>query len=517
MYMTPQQQAVWQTAAQLYPAILVRLYQAGSITQQEYSLLNQLNIQQQILTETVNTYGGMAVTQVELEGSLSRRIQSVALNIRARGNAIPAYGIGYGQAYTPMANPALGAVGAPMMQPGLVGGIPASEMTGSSRPDLNGSITNAQPTPTQNQTASVSSPAPSNTAKLPHTNKPYNFNLADGGTVAHMPTRTQVESPENQQPEFQMFGNSYQLGFSKFTVNSTEIRLTAPFTSRVAAVNDFITNNFNFLTGKFCHLLIFYRIELLPIVFTTGKDLFTKISTKYTGSTSSLTDIMTLIKGQGSHITEAFSDIILGQFNKTAAVNFVKFGSGTAQFLPKLSNLAELSQMLLDSGDVRYQSWVENATAFNRAMSTCLKAAFNRLFKNESKGYLDPSNPKERSYLLADDRTGFRFTGGDGRLAMLQKATPEFKQELQDKLNTRFAVLLEQRVLLHNLDIKSPPKDFFKRNRFTGSEEANALLGMYERYGTTELVDVNQPDQIYHPLLFGVSYDGSIVVQRALA
>lgn len=509
-----------QTAVAFVPQVLQQMLAAGQITQPEYqtvfSVLQQPDQAQKFQMSVLTTFGEMNVGQQQIYNLVMTKIQNAIRILRQNqmtASTMPMVGQGFvpGGQMMPMAGG--------MIAPQSNAGQDLSDLYGAGQANMSAAM-NPYPEQTMNQPASVSQEQQPVHATLPKrqpTGKPYDIDLSEDRIYpAPKWTKLEVKVPSQfAHKEFQTMADVWKIEYAQKQAQSAEVRLETPMASRIGAIADFTVTQPEFLEGKFAHVISYDQIVIGRMPFEQSKQMFDTCLKKYSSDMSDVLDVMKTINGSGSSFGSLLTGIILEAFNKAASVNFMRSNATNTGMIrmQQFSSFETFSRLIMDSGE--FEDWKQDEDSFKQALGICLKASFNRVFRPSMPGYLDITDPKSRILILSDERTGFRFESGvPGRLVPYANQSEELNKEIDAQITNIFPMLVEKKIILHNLDIPKFGENDFKAQWLSSSPETLVLYDLFTRHGCVELVDVNDESQLIHPFVLGVGYGNQLLIRR---
>ena len=532
----------------LIPQILNDYYNRQVININEYNTImrnfQDPNAQARIRTKVTNLYGNMQmawnILQSQAESLVNQALQTLRNSYRPQP-AYNGYGYPYGNGYNP--NP-YGYAAPPMSQPGLqfgnqpfgqpYGGVPYQQQSQSATSaDIHAvygvnaqqgaqPAVNPYPQPTQSATARATSPAtPTAVGHAPakvHTGKPYDIDLSFDDPFPDAPDWKECFKDMIAKPGAMTQMRQWVIEYEKNKVKTTESRLETPATSREGAITDLVAIDDSAVDDKFINIVSYDQMYLARMPYETSKrnvDRCVEALNKTKGI-DGVHEALKIVAGSGTEFAQFFGGLILKYFNRAASVNFVKMvDGGKIRRLNPLISLAQLDQLLTDSGTSEFEEWKADSEHFSQALSNCLKASVGVIFRPKKRCYLDIRDPKDRALILADEHLGLRCSDGTcGRLVSVMEPNETRTKEIDDYLSRIFPVMIERKLILHNIDLPKIEAHDFGLNVLTGSTEALIMYRLFAMYGNTELVDLNDPTQTRTPLLIGVSYDNQLFLRR---
>lgn len=213
---------------------------------------------------------------------------------------------------------------------------------------------------------------------------------------------------------------------------------------------------------------------------------------------------------------------LVDKFNKAASVNFVQcLDEGAILAFEPCKNLQDIANLMIDNGDETYAIWKQDKVAFSRALSACVSYSFGAFFQKNEKfdPVLNVNDETSLAILAADEGNGIRLKNGmSSRLVFSngdEKTRKEQINEFKMLANRQAAIRVKHRVAFHNLNIFDDIKKGDFNAHFPGSESAELFLrNLVDKHGNVELVNLGGEDQFEHPILIGMTYDGSIIGRR---
>ena len=219
-----------------------------------------------------------------------------------------------------------------------------------------------------------------------------------------------------------------------------------------------------------------------------------------------------------SHVIHSLVD----KFNKAASVNFVqRLEEGAILAFEPCKNLQDIANLMIDNGDETYAIWKQDKVAFSRALSACISYSFGAFFQKDEKfdPVLNVNDETSLAILAADEGNGIRLKNGmSSRLVFSngdEKTRKEQINEFKMLANRQAAIRVKHRVAFHNLNLFDDIKKGDFNAHFPGSESAELFLrNLVDKHGNVELTNLWGDDQFEHPILIGMTYDGSIIGRR---
>lgn len=213
---------------------------------------------------------------------------------------------------------------------------------------------------------------------------------------------------------------------------------------------------------------------------------------------------------------------LVDKFNKAASVNFVQcLDEGAILAFEPCKNLQDIANLMIDNGDETYAIWKQDKVAFSRALSACVSYSFGAFFQKNEKfdPVLNVNDETSLAILAADEGNGIRLKNGmSSRLVFSngdEKTRKEQINEFKMLANRQAAIRVKHRVAFHNLNLFDDIKKGDFHAHFPGSESAELFLrNLVDKHGNVELVNLGGEDQFEHPILIGMTYDGSIIGRR---
>lgn len=492
-----------------------QLINAGQMSQQEYAVIyNQLMANQATraaFSQGVYTaFGEQQVSPQAIFEFVLRKLQFAVGNLRRDHQTLPTVGLqssGFG-AYTqqPM----------PVQQP--LYSQPPSEMSqiyGSGVQTIN-QASSPYPTPTVGGTPVAHQqhpPTPATPARQ-HTGAAYEIDITEPAVMFSTPKWVKKEYDYMAKEGEISFGEMWRLEYenNKKEAKVAEVKLEDSYSTVEGAVADLVENHKELFEGTYGHIVTFNQMILLPYNYNSGKKIFDNAVEAY--SNKGPNELLRVLNGAGA-MGGALLGIALSKFNDLTSVNFLtSLEDGRMSRIEAFDTANDLSRLLTDSG--QYEEWKSDKETFKDALTNCIRASFGRIFRRDLKGYLDVNDPHDRLLLMSDERAAFRFSdGSSGRTIGLAKVTEELQEEVKSKVMEVFPLLVERRILLHNfpIDGMDNPKDF-GLHAFHGTTTAANLLSFFARYGSLDLVSIQDPTTFIHPIAMGVSYQKALMLRR---
>lgn len=519
-----------QQAFQLMGPVINQLSQIGNITPQEaqtiMTAMQQPASAQAIQNRILQTYGEMVVAPQILQQTVQNLVLTAAQKIRVNQQNVPVPNVGYVPQYAPTTAPQV--ENTAFNSRAIFGdqaNTSANYQYGRCEPTVNRS-----PVPEQ----------PATPVEVPQrmpTNTPIQIDLTDDYRVLAAPVWT-VVPPAEKLPfhtVLEVVGDHCTVSCGNCMVESSVIRLETPMASAEGAIADVGVNHPELMDREktFANVVVFKQIVIGRMSFNPAKDLYLRCrdAMKEDPGTNGVLNVMKILGERNDDAGKLLSSMTLDLFNNAASVNFMKANAtntGMHRLCP-FESMTQLSRLVIDSGD--YEDWKTEKDAFIQALKQCLKVSFNRLFNSDSQGYLDIStddkgNPKDnraRLLVLNDERFGFRFKSGEKEevsrmIPFLAPADADANIALRDsitsKLKNIFPLVLERKMLVHNLKLPIIAPGKYSAEWLHHTPEAYILTDFFAKHGTMETVNVEDLEQLRHPLMLGSGYEGQLLVRR---
>lgn len=524
-----------QQACGIVGSVIQQLVACGNITQQEgqtiISVMGQPAQLQKFQQNIIQTFGETAVAPQVLQQSVVNQILGAAQRIRmSQQNVPPANNFaftntGYQPAPMPISYPA---------QP--TGGFNAGATYGQA-PQVSAAF-NPYPEPSPRTSPAVEQPkVPVEPQSHIPTNAPIAVDLTENYRVFGAPVWTALPQPEKlpHHTILEVVTDCYGVVCGKCNVETATIRLETPFTSVEGPIADVAVNHPELMTPEktFADVIVFKQIVVGRMSFDPTKDLYLKCcdAMQRDSDTTGVLNVMKTLGERSDSSAKLLTTIVLEQFNNAASVNFMKANATNTgmQRLRPFESLTQLSRLIVDSGD--YADWMQDKEAFARALRSCLKVSFSRVFDPDGLGYLDISadsngNPKDnraRLLVMNDERFGFRFTSGDAIevskmypfLPLADKSDSEaLRDAITTKMKTVFPLILERKILVHNLKLPNIALNDYSANWLHHTPESLILTDFFNKHGSMETIHVDELEQLQHPLMLGIGYEDQLLVRR---
>ena len=536
-YSTPQvsQAAVnVQQAFAMVGPVIQQLTMSGNITQQEgqtiLTVMNQPAQAQGFQQRIYQTFGETAMAPQVLQQTVMNIILNAAQRIRqSQQNVPPATNYSFANTgYQPMPQNQY------PQQPQV--GFNASGTYGN--PQQTTGAFNPYPEPSPQAAPAPSQPAvPVEPQKRMPTNAPIDIDLTDDYRVFGAPIWTPIPQQEilPYHTVLEVVTDCYGVVCGRCDVNTATVRLETPFASPEGAVADVAVNHPEIMDPEktFADVIIFKQIVIGRMSFDPAKDLYLKCckAMQNEPGTTGVLKVMTILGERKDAAASLLSNIVLEQFNNAASVNFMKANATNTgmQRLRPFESMSQLSRLVVDSGD--YEEWIADKESFARALKSCLKVSFNRIFNPDGLGYLDisadsngnPNDNRARLLVMSDERFGFRFTSGDAietsrMYPFLPSKDKEASEALRDaitsKMKTVFPLILERKILVHNLNLPTIAPGNFSAEWLHHTPESLILADFFNKHGSMETICVNDTEQLRHPLMLGIGYQDQLLVRR---
>ena len=314
---------------------------------------------------------------------------------------------------------------------------------------------------------------------------------------------------------------------SNVIVESCEISMKLPQNTTGSAMKEMeaVAPDLNNPKSKYAHCVDVAEIEVAEAPYDETTKLLDECLEIYlepdaaTGKRSlrGADKVLKHIGGGTSKSIVAVASALLKTFNNAAGVNFIKRISqyNSVMRLEQFTSLARFSRLLSDTGE--FKEWMpeNDPTSFPMALKNCIMASFGRIFRENSKPYLDLDKPENVQMLLSSGKVNIVVGDTPGRLINYETANEETKAEVILQLKKFTPFLIEHKVLYHNLFLASDITDQIGRAyAISGTAESKILYKLFSKYGVLELISPNDPMSFSHPLILGVSYDNQLLARR---
>lgn len=563
----PQQaQANVQTGISQIGAVMGQMLNSGMMTQPEYqtiySVMQRPDQMQKIQQGIINQYGGMAVSQQTLYEHMTNVINDALRTLRASTMQQPMYmnqypGMGMQQ---PMGMGMGMGMGQPMPMNGYNPNMyqqmnqnnSLREMYGTGAMQQTVQMSQMSPLPTQTNNAPamvqqqvVPTPVQQAEPVAEHTGRAYDLELNKSEPIGfeieedlephpdHIDYGSYwediIEPVDPNAPKVRKFLDDFQIIWmhmraAQLKAKHAQIKTTTPVETAEEVVTDINVNNPEIVEpDKFVHVVNYDKITTVHIPFAEGKKYMDEAVSKVMNDSTpnGVLEVLRYLQSVGE-FGSVVSKLVLESFNKAASVNFVRRkirpdGTVSVVRLPHMDSIAKLGGVLTDNGDPDIEEWKENKEAFKRALKDTLNASFFRIFRTDGRNYLDINDPVDRTFALSSIN-GLRFFGLPSKLLPMvsisdPKKQEELEQEIQTKLSGVFPILVDSKLILHNLHVDLGLSSGQKVAVCEKTAESMIFKKLIEKYGTMQIVDISDPDQIQHQLTAGTMYGGDVIVR----
>lgn len=270
------------------------------------------------------------------------------------------------------------------------------------------------------------------------------------------------------------------------------------------------------------HVLSVDTMHVIRTPFEDGKiymDECARILKEHKGSCEGVIELLNYLCKTPLSFGYPIAGLIIKYFNNAAGIVFSqekKMPDGRSRFLtfPKISTIKDLISICSDVDDERFNVW-KGGPEFALALGICLKESVSRVISSQYPNYLDISKPEDYALVQSCHKAGLRYTAEKLRIEELGLKDPEELTKIQDeiysKVSSIFIIRIENRVLLHNLNIVKP---YNKYTKIYESSEKYLLQNIVDNYGAMKIVDMAVPSQIKNPLMIGSNYDGNLLLRQ---
>lgn len=523
-----------QQAIQLMGPTINQMTQMGNITTVEaqaiITAMQQPAQMQAMQNRIYQMFGEMAVSPQQLQQAVGNLIMSAAQKIRINQQSVPMPGTVYNQpAYNPPYSGAAPQIENTAYNAGAIYGAGNSNARmaqyGACEPTAGAARVPEQPA------------VPVDVPKRMPTNAPIDIDLTDEYRVLAAPTWAPIPATERVpfHTILEVVGDLYSINCGNRVVETATIRLETPVASVEGAIADVGINHHELMDPekKFADVLVFKQIVIGRMSFNVARDLYLRCrdAMQEDTGTKGVLNVMKILGERNDDAGKFLTGLTLEQFNNAAGVNFMKSNATNTGMhrLRPFESMSQLSRLIVDSGE--FEDWLVEKDSFAQALKSCLKVSFNRVFNSDDAGFLDISaddegNPKDnraRMLVLNDERLGFRFKSGEkeevSRMIPFlspttKEATAALRDDITSKLKNIFPLTLERKILVHNLNLPDIAPGRFAAEWLHHTPEALILFDFYTRHGSMETVNVNDLEQLRHPLMLGVGYENQLLVRR---
>lgn len=513
------------TATGYLPDVFNRIMQAGMATPQEIATVQQLlntrpDQLQKFQQHIINLFGQMTVSPNQLWQAVYERIMNAIQQLRMNANRVQ----------MPMPQPA--PMGAPMnpyappanyCQPISRETANMMEMYGSDPAASQAMNPNMAPPANPVPTAHTVQPQGEVKKVVPtHTNEAYDIMLPDDDIprpqwFEETITADKPSTMEKRNPAEPMMYKTYRL-LAQPTIDMRVCmwRIPESMLDANGAFNEIEVAKEEQKVESDLDMVSYDEVVPLQANFLDGKQVFDEVKSEYNSNKTTRTayEICKKLRSKGT-----IGALILGQiikyFNQAASVNFLKFDRATngVEKLPTITDEVMLSRLLTDSGGEEFEAWKQPEEYFNQALKTCIVSSFNRIFSTVTTGYLDPSKPKDRSFMLMRFYDTLRIKGGLDTV-MSKTLTEEQEKDIQSKVNKVFFLKVEKKVLIHNLNVATIGEHDFKAFPVESGLGRFIMSDAFQYFGSIDLIDRKDLTQLKHPLRLGMLYGNMAVVRR---
>ena len=323
---------------------------------------------------------------------------------------------------------------------------------------------------------------------------------------------------------------SYLVSVGENKIFQRNFKLKLPTQSTYGAFTDLTTIHTDMMDPameeSFAHRVIYDSLNIETGINTdNARRVFAQcrqylLNGKNTGLQPYLQIIAELEKNKQSLVHVIHS--LITKFNDAASVNFVQVLDDGAilSFVP-CKSLQDIASLMVDNGDETYAVWKEDKVAFSRALSACISYSFGAFFQKDEKfdPVLNLDDENNLAVLAADEGNRIRLKNGmSSRLVFAigdEKTRKEQINEFKALAKRHAAIRVKHRVVFHNLNLFDDIEKGDFSAHLPGSESAELFLrNLVDKHGTVELTGLRGEDQFEHPILVGLTYDGSIIGRR---
>ena len=323
---------------------------------------------------------------------------------------------------------------------------------------------------------------------------------------------------------------SYLVSVGENKIFQRNFKLKLPTQSTYGAFTDLTTIHSDMMDPameeNFAHRVIYDSLNIETNINTdNARRVFAQcrqylLNGKNTGLQPYLQIIAELEKNKQSlaHVI----DSLITKFNDAASVNFVQVLDDGAilSFVP-CESLQDIASLMTDNGDETYAVWKQDKVAFSRALSACISYSFGAFFQKDEKfdPVLNLDDENNLAVLAADEGNRIRLKNGmSSRLVFAigdEKTRKEQINEFKALAKRHAAIRVKHRVVFHNLNLFDDIEKGDFSAHLPGSESAELFLrNLVDKHGTVELTGLRGEDQFEHPILIGLTYDGTIIGRR---
>lgn len=323
---------------------------------------------------------------------------------------------------------------------------------------------------------------------------------------------------------------SYLVSVGENKIFQRNFKLKLPTQSTYGAFTDLTTIHSDMMDPameeNFAHRVIYDSLNIETNINTdNARRVFAQcrqylLNGKNTGLQPYLQIIAELEKNKQSLVHVI--DSLITKFNDAASVNFVQVLDDGAilSFVP-CENLQGIASLMTDNGDETYAVWKQDKVAFSRALSACISYSFGAFFQKDEKfdPVLNLDDENNLAVLAADEGNRIRLKNGmSSRLVFAtgdEKTRKEQINEFKSLAKRHAAIRVKHRVVFHNLNLFDDIEKGDFSAHLPGSASAELFLrNLVDKHGTVELTGLRGEDQFEHPILIGLTYDGTIIGRR---
>lgn len=362
------------------------------------------------------------------------------------------------------------------------------------------------------------------------TGKAYDVSLKEDDDIIFQRPEWKEETVDKAtpliDPNVMTLGKLWAIEAKNKQIKAAAVRIKEPVDNTESAMLDLIYNAKPlFAFEKYAHIVEFDEIRVCHADFESSKRFFDEcmhiLEKDKANSISSVVNVLSALQSQGE-FGKFMGNVLLEKFNRAASVNFLqrRKEDGVAKIykLSSIKSIADLSRLLTDSNDKDFEPWKAQDEDFRAALGLTLKASFNKIFKKGN--FLNPNKPEDRLAILGSHSTGLRF--GPNKKTGIQiladvsseKDIEKINADVDTTLNSVFCLKVENKVLIHNLDMPKVEANNFSAVQLTGTTEAVVLAEFLNKFGNIELLDTKDPTQSTHPLELGMDYLSRLLVRR---
>lgn len=505
-----------QVAYRCLPAALQQLYNSGQITPAEFTnvsnLINQPQVQNSLRDKVITSIGANQYTDQSIyEFVVNLLLQTIqgyrqsAVNYSAAPQAMSNY---YGQ------------------QPQMGQSIP---FTGANTNDVaqlygntvgtsgtTGTPVSPNATPTQGQAPHIGEkhpPAEITGSAIKQVT--YNLNNEDV-SIYSKPVIKTIDN-EIVSNVSQNVGRSFEISCGNLVCKCAEVKLTFPVSNLQAAVNEFVGNNDSHFNNKFIHLLSYDQLTVFDTDYGDAVNRSKRIQAKFNEKGAVNRNIESIIRDElnaGGTYGEYVSSVILALFNNAMTIGLARVTpNNTIKRFLNFSSINEIAELFITS-DVTKE--IAGYALKDTIVAKIIQASFGRLFDKGKKCWADiSSDAKMRIIVQSSELHGIRVADYPLRLASCLEQDEKLRTAIANALRKIFPMLIEKKVLIHNLDLPSiGPRDF-GFNMVQNSPEKEILSSLFDIYGFVEMVHIDEPFDLVHPITLGRNLDGLMLRKRS--